>query len=210
MQQEKLERIETLMQQITAGPPPPSIPTISNGPHTTTGVTGDNAQVDSRVQIKEQNVTNNIILNVWGQEDTSHVCADQVREILEAGGGTQVVIGRILRLVYHKKPENRNAYLTNKKDTIALVYEENESGDQEWTSRDRGDILPPMIAKGVDLLFDNQFKVMETASPSTIEHMDAICKELVVECPGPTPSPKLIKKLSPAQRSVLIANRPNS
>lgn len=104
---------------------------------------------------KKQQIT----INVFGQEKLDHIEQEQIRQILaEASafapgdGATQAVLEAAM-LIYSdpKRPENITCYLPNKKMQEALVHRRDG-----WEVEPVPRVLPPMMTRSVDVLFDHQ------------------------------------------------------
>lgn len=174
------------------------------------GVPDGNPMLVNQQVNGNNNQTTNVILNMWGCEDVKRISAAEILEILEEGGDTNVILGRILQLIYHKVPENRNAYLPNKKESMALVYAGLTPEDAQWVPRPRSELLPPMVVKSTDRVFDSQFEILASkATQAAKKRLDIMTRDLAKKCPiGGTPSKDLLDGVSSAQKAVLIANRP--
>lgn len=150
-----------------------------------------------------QIIHTNIVIQSFGQEDLSHIEAGAIRQALECGGGVHDILGRILRIIYHDNPSNRNVYLPNKNRDDIRVY---EAGG--WVHATLMDVVPQMTILGVDAIFDRQTE-LEGQTPEAADQSKAILKELARDCPvqgGPTS--ELVNGLKTPVRSILICNRP--
>jgi hypothetical protein len=135
------------------------------------GVTIDaSVRVTNNIAIDTLNVTDIHVTNVFGREDTAHIPAEKVRQILssaapaircaEGGGAGGHVRASAIKavceaalLIYSDPdhPENITCYIPNKRDGTALVH-----GAQGWEIQPVPLVLPPMTQNSVGLLFDNQ------------------------------------------------------
>ena len=116
-------------------------------------VSGNN----NRFQIDNSKKIN---INIFGQENTSHITAAQVERILEQSLGNpalteaaQTAILEAAMLIYSdpSHPENLTCYLPNKKTNDALVKTQ-----KGWEVRPVSLVLPSMITRGIDILFELQ------------------------------------------------------
>lgn len=173
-----------------------------SGPQAATGgvaIQGDHAQV------------NQIILNIHGKEDPKAITTEQIKEAIEAGGGTNEILGRVMRALYHDIPENRNAWLSNKKDNLAMVYEGATEQTAKWVPKDRKEILPGMVAKSAVRFLDADYELLDVLPEGTPARnkKDSTVRELINDSfKSDIPTDKLLKGLDPTQRAILIANRP--
>lgn len=188
-QRERLERLEQMM---------------AGGSHQQAGgitIQGDHNRA----------VVNQVVLNFHGKEDPKRVSTERVRQAVESGGTTNDIVGSIMRAIYHEIPENRNAWLSNKKDDLAMVYEGTTEEDAKWITKDRKEILPGMVAKSAIRLLDADYallEVLEEGSPAQVKKDKAV-RELIGESfTNDVPTESLLRGLGTAQRATLIANRP--
>lgn len=105
------------------------------------------------------NSTVNIQINVFGRENLDHVTRGQIYEIIEPlklrslpDAAVQAVLSAAM-LAYSdpEHPENLTCYLPNKKTKDVLVH-----GGAGWEVKPVQLVLPPMMQRSVDLLFDRQ------------------------------------------------------
>jgi len=106
-------------------------------------------------------VHQNITVNIFGKEDTKHLNRTSVKEMLDdilaqAQSPAQAALTAMLKtatLIYSDpaRPENLTCYLPNKKKEDVMVH-----GEAGWEIQSCPLVLPPMVTKSVDALFDNQ------------------------------------------------------
>lgn len=153
---EQLGQLTAMMQQLVARPPPPppqqQSATTNHGGEVAVQGDGNEVQVDKS---KHQHIT----INVFGQEQLEHITRAQVGRILEEAssyaveaGATKAVLEAAM-LVYAdpEHPENITCYIPNKKMQEALIHR-----DRGWEVEPVPKVLPPMMQRSVDLLFDRQ------------------------------------------------------
>jgi hypothetical protein len=93
------------------------------------------------------NSTNNtIILNNYGQEDTSHITDNMKMNLLKLPFDS---IQKMIEQVHfnNKKPENRNIEIPNKKESIIKIYK-----NDNWSYRDKKEIIDDLIHMNYDRL----------------------------------------------------------
>ena len=90
-------------------------------------------------QSNNQTNTQNINLNNYGQEDTSHITDKMLMSMIKVPYNS---IQKMIEYVHFnkKKPENRNIAITNKKEKMIKVFEDNK-----WKYKDRDDIIDELI-----------------------------------------------------------------
>ena len=90
-------------------------------------------------QSNNQTNTQNINLNNYGQEDTSHITDKMLMNMIKVPYNS---IQKMIEYVHFnkKKPENRNIAITNKKEKMIKVFEDNK-----WKYKDRDDIIDELI-----------------------------------------------------------------
>jgi hypothetical protein len=115
------------------------------------------------VQNVQNNVQNNnsVTINVFGQEDVSHITRGDIWRIFSALGpvGTDLkraaeqAILRAAMLIYSddSHPENITCYVPNKKGKEVMVHDE-----KGWAMQPINLVLSPMAARSVDALFKKQ------------------------------------------------------
>lgn len=107
-------------------------------------------------------VGNNVTINVFGEEDTSHITQQQIRSLLDrllAGlpyDPDKAAVGAFVEtamLIYSDKdrPENLTVYMPNAQNTSVMVYT-----GQAWEMRELRDVAPPMTQHTLDLLLAQQ------------------------------------------------------
>jgi len=148
-------------------------------------VTQNAERINNVTNNVDNSVTQNIQINVFGHENVDHITRGRVHQILAplmAAAPADAAVQAILQtaiLIYSdpERPENVTCFLPNKKTKDALVY-----GDAGWEIKPISLVLPPMMQKSVDLVFDKQPIVGVDDSPDDTD-MDAcgrILKEMQV------------------------------
>jgi hypothetical protein len=107
------------------------------------------------------NSQHHININLFGQEDTSHITRGDIWRIFNALGpigadlrrASEQAILRAAMLIYsdEQHPENITCYIPNKKGKEAMVHDE-----KGWAMQPINLVLSPMAAKSVDALFKKQ------------------------------------------------------
>ena len=102
-----------------------------------------------------------ININVFGQESTKHIDRKTIKDMLDGvlegtrdpAQGAVAAFLKTAMLIYSdpSHPENLTCYLPNNKKNDVLVH-----GESGWEVQPYTVVLPPMAAKSVDALFDNQ------------------------------------------------------
>lgn len=198
-QQKQIEQLTALVQQLV-----PAQQTIQNttnqGEVAIQGGDSNEIKVDNS---KNQHVT----INVFGQERLDHITQDQIRKILTSvkffslpDAAVQAVLQAAM-LAYSDPdhPENLTCYLPNKKTKDALIH-----GGTGWEIQPVQLILPPIMQKSIDLLFDKQ--------PSIGLERDELnaCGEVLKELASSEKDPRKVRQLTGPNgslRAVLIRNK---
>ena len=121
------------------------------------------------------NVTNNITINIvlkdFGQEDVSHVINDKnfLDQCLKS---TLPGLVSIIEKIYYdkEKPENKTVLLKSSKRQTLMVREEND-----WKVKPMADIVPKMVTKGKNIL-STHLESNRPEYPEDDEDMDASLK----------------------------------
>jgi hypothetical protein len=128
-------------------------------------VSGNNTTIVRTDVLNMTTVSNTVVFNVFGKEDTAHITPTSVRDILVTCGetvkGTESVatdavsqaLVKAALLIYSDpdQPGNITCYIPNKRDGNALVH-----GKQGWEILPVRVVLSPMAKKSLDLLFEKQ------------------------------------------------------
>lgn len=202
---EQVSKMATMLQQLAPAPTAPAATTNSGE----IAVQGDQNEVkvdNSKHQDNSQDNSQHITINVFGQERLDHITRDQVHQILTGAKGfalSNAAVQAVLQaamLAYRDPahPENLTCYLPNKKKNDALVH-----GGAGWEIQPVQLVLPPMMQKSVDLLFDKQPMDPEQHD---LETCGAVLKELEAceRDPGKT---KQLTGTDGALRAVLVRNK---
>jgi len=195
-----------------AGPERPSLEAIQ--------ATGVNTTVIQQLHVTENNVTNvrnevsleqtnNVTVNVFGQERVDHITAPQIYQLLmnaknTADPGVQALLDAALVVFSDpSKPENITCYLPNKKTSDALVHE--ETG---WQIKPIETVLSPMVRKSLDVLFLKQPYGHEEGLPTAPDI--TACGEVLKLVAALESDPALSKKTTAPYgplRTVLVRNK---
>lgn len=149
-QQARIEALEAQVANLTA-----NVGAAAGG---VAVVAGDNAQ------IAIDNSKKQVVINIHGREDISHIGAPQVRALLdesiksgdaEDGAATALISAAMLIFSDPEHPENLTCFLPNKKTDDVLVHVERD-GDTRWETKPSRTVLSPMAATSLDVIFDNQ------------------------------------------------------
>jgi len=88
------------------------------------------------------NCNNVIVVNNYGQENTSYLKEDYLKKLLEKPFGA--IPQLIKNIHFHPKhPENHNVKITNKKMPHALVW-----NDKIWETRNKKQVIEDLVDKG--------------------------------------------------------------
>lgn len=108
----------------------------------------------------------NVVVNVFGNEQTSHIDSEHVREILDGILRTQrdpssAALEALLRtalLIYSDPahPENITCYIPNKKHTDSAMVHVGGPGGAAWAVRPMQLVVPPMVQRSMDTLVREQ------------------------------------------------------
>jgi len=158
-------------------------------------------------QIQKQDIT----FNIFGAENIDHVTRAKIAEILaslkqfSAGDAAIQALLQTAMLIYSDKehPENITCYMPNKKRKEALVY-----SALGWEIKPSSLVLPPMMQKSVDVLFDKQpIEGVGDTPPGT--DMDA-CGQILKELERVEKDPQRVKQMAGSEgelKAVLIRNK---
>lgn len=156
--------------------------------------------------------------NIFGREDTAHIPAEKVRQILSsaapairlaaaAGAGGHTIRASAIKavceaalLIYSDPdhPENITCYIPNKRDGTALVH-----GAQGWEIQPAPLVLPPMTQNSVGLIFDNQpFEGDLKEYEAILAHLRDSEREFVSGCAAAGRSP-----CEASMKAILIRNK---
>ena len=155
--------------------------------------------------------TNNITFNIFGAENIDHVTRARIAEILaplKQFSASDAAIQALLQtalLIYSdpEHPENITCYMPNKKTKEALVYK-----DAGWEVQPVSLVLPPIMQKSVDLLFDKQ-PIEGVGDTPVGTDMDA-CGDILKVLQEFEKDPKRAKQIAGTDgslRAVLIRNK---
>jgi len=108
----------------------------------------------------------NVVLNVFGNEQTSHIDSEHVRGILDGILRTQrdpssAALEALLQtalLIYSDPahPENVTCYIPNKKQATSAMVHVGGSGGSAWAVRPMQLVVPPMVQRSMDTLVREQ------------------------------------------------------
>ena len=87
------------------------------------------------------NITNYNNIAVYGQESLSHVSDAKLQELLAC---PDTSIARLITL-RHQPAENKNIKVPNVRDRWIQVLKQNENGEKEWETVEKGDILNDLV-----------------------------------------------------------------
>lgn len=205
-QQEQIEQLTALVQQVVVQKSAPPATPATMATNTANGgevvIQGDNNEIKVD-NSKHQSIT---IINVFGQEKLDHITQDHVHQILtgtKAFALPDAAIQAVLQtamLAYSDPdhPENLTCYLPNKKKNDALVH-----GGTGWEIQPVQLVLPPMMQRSVDLLFDKQPLNPEQYD---VETCGSVLKELET-CEKDPSKTKQLAGPDGALRAVLVRNK---
>jgi len=92
------------------------------------------------------NITNNIVLNCFGNEDLSHITDNYKTKLLKI---PYEMIPRLIEAIHfnHSKPENNNIYLPNKKQPFVKIYK-----DSKWVYESKKETINKLINNNYGIL----------------------------------------------------------
>jgi hypothetical protein len=101
--------------------------------------------------INHNTITQNIVLNSYGQEDLSHITEQMLDSLLK---GPNKMIQNLTRMIHFnkEKPENMNIYIPNRKDKYVKVFK-----NGKWVLEEKKERIPDMIDKNYNIL-DNHYE----------------------------------------------------
>ncbi len=117
-------------------------------------------------------VTNNIILNNYGNEDLSHITEKFKTSLLKIPYAS---IPKMIEAVHFsdKKPENKNITITNKKDNKVKVYH-----DGKWIYKNKQDTISDLVLHNYDIIDshyeDNNEKISGVANSNYLNFQKKI------------------------------------
>tara|TARA_B110000261_G_scaffold150829_1_gene178691 strand:- start:287 stop:979 length:693 start_codon:yes stop_codon:yes gene_type:complete len=104
------------------------------------------------------NSNNVIVVNNYGQENTSYLKEDYLKNLLEKPFGA--IPQLIKNIHFHPKhPENHNVKITNKKMPHALVW-----NDKIWETRNKKQVIEDLVDKG--------YMIMDTTNENEDDNDD--------------------------------------
>jgi len=140
-------------------------------------IQGNQNQVDNRVDNRVYNI------NIFGQEDISHLTRDQITGVLLKSLNGQslqaaglAAISEVGMLIYSDPghPNNITVCIVNKKSNEVMVY-----GDGGWEILPIANVAPQMVDKCLDAIFDLQpFEgdPMEKCGPLLRDYIDHVAR----------------------------------
>lgn len=92
------------------------------------------------------NITNNIVLNCFGNEDLSHITDNYKTSLLKI---PYEMIPRLIQAIHfnNSKPENNNIYLPNKKEPFVKIYK-----DSKWVYESKKETINKLINSNYGIL----------------------------------------------------------
>jgi hypothetical protein len=171
MQQQQIETISTTMNAMLQ-----TINQVVQSTQETNKAMHDISQTLQTMEIKHNSVTliNNgtVILNSFGNEDTSHISPEKAHELLLQG---ETGLLEFFRLVYFSedKPQNKNFRIKSKKQNRAEIWKDNK-----WSSFAIS-IANSMLYKNITRLFLHRYftdsayrdKIFAMAESPTDQHV---------------------------------------
>ena len=105
-------------------------------------------------KVGDTNIQNNIILNSYGSEDTSHISDAMKTEFLK------IPFCAIPKLIEHvhfneNKPENHNIILPNKRDNKIMVFSNNK-----WVYKDKDQTIIDLVDSNYNIIDDHYEKTI--------------------------------------------------
>ena len=144
-------------------------------------------QISRLIDKAGDTVTNNIILNNYGNEDLSHITESFKTSLLKI---PYAAIPKMIEAVHfsNKKPENKNITYTNKKDNKIQVYR-----DGKWVYQNKQETINDLVFNKYDMIDshyeDNSEMVSDIAKNNYLnfqKKMDNkdnnIVKDQIIEC----------------------------
>ena len=113
--------------------------------------------------INHNTITQNIVLNSYGQEDLSHITEQMLDSLLK---GPNKMIQNLTRMIHFnkEKPENMNIYIPNRKDKYVKVFK-----NGKWVLEEKKERIPDMIDKNYNIL-DNHYENIGQTKLTEIEN----------------------------------------
>lgn len=118
------------------------------------------AEGDARVDINNQAIT----INLYGQEDVSHITRARLGAILDECAGlaperaAETVLRLVVELIYggREKPENMTCFMPGGGVPRRALVHARQSGANQWKAREAGDVMVEMASQGLDLIHENR------------------------------------------------------
>jgi len=166
--------------------------------------------VNNGVVIQNQ-TKQDITFNIFGAENLEHVTRASIADIMaplkqfSAGDAATQALLQTAMLIFSDKehPENITCYMPNKKRKEAMVY-----SALGWEIKPSSLVLPPMMQKSVDVLFDKQpIEGVGDTPPGT--DMDA-CGQILKELERVEKDPQRVKQMAGNEgelKAVLVRNK---
>jgi len=98
--------------------------------------------------LNNNNITNAIILNAYGNENISHITLDDYKQIINKKSDMLVCFIQYIHL-NKNNPENHNIYIKNITHNFISVYD-----GKQWIIKDRNDMISKLIKDNINILTD--------------------------------------------------------
>jgi len=166
--------------------------------------------VNNGVVIQNQ-TKQDITFNIFGAENLEHVTRASIAEIMaslkqfSAGDAAIQALLQTAMLIFSDKehPENITCYMPNKKRKEAMIY-----SALGWEIKPSSLVLPPMMQKSVDVLFDKQ-PIEGVGDTPLGTDMDA-CGQILKELERVEKDPQRVKQMAGNEgelKAVLVRNK---
>jgi len=126
-----------------------------------------NTQTTGNIEISNNtaitNVTNNILINAYGNEDISHITDNDFNMMFTKCNS---LIPMLFEMIHYNKdkPENTNVYISNIKSQYAYVYNGNK-----WILRNKNELIDDIYDNKCIIVIDKFDDIKKILNKNTIE-----------------------------------------
>jgi hypothetical protein len=136
----------------------------TNANTTNANTTNNTINNNQKIQnIQNNNIQNNIKLVAFGQEDLSYITDNICKQILNKGFRSVPVLIKYTHF-NSNKPEQHNVYISNMRDSHAIIYD-----GKQWKLMDRTEAVDQLIHDGKYYLVEKFEELFEELDPVTIK-----------------------------------------
>lgn len=141
-----------------------NISNTTNANTTNANTTNNTINNNQKIQnIQNNNIQNNIKLVAFGQEDLSYITDNICKQILNKGFRSVPVLIKYTHF-NSNKPEQHNVYISNMRDSHAMIYD-----GKQWKLMDRTEAVDQLIHDGKYYLVEKFEELFEELDPVTIK-----------------------------------------